>query len=63
MPSGRLVQATANGIEQRAGDRGFALMHVGARDVTHTVSAQGTMGASYLDGSTGYVTMTKVYVE
>lgn len=58
-----MVQATANGIEQRAGDQGFALMHVGARDVTHSVGAQGTMGASYLDASTGYVTMTKVYVE
>ena len=36
---------------------------VGAGSVTYTVSAQGTMGARYTDPETGYVTMTKVYVE
>jgi len=27
------------------------------------VNAQGTMGASYVDPQTGYVTMTKVYAQ
>jgi hypothetical protein len=60
-----VVQAMDYGIERRAGDRGFALMHknVKVKDVAYTVGAQGTMGASYVDPSTGYVTMTKVYVE
>ena len=58
-----LVQTTADGIQRRAGDRGFALMHEDASDVIYTVGAQGTMGASYVDPNTGYVTMTKVYVE
>lgn len=60
-----VVQVMESGIERRAGDRGFALMHkdVKVQDVTYTVGAQGTMGANYVDPSTGYVTMTKVYVE
>ena len=60
-----VVQAVDYGIERRAGDLGFALMHkdVKVKDVTYTVGAQGTMGASYVDPSTGFVTMTKVYVE
>ena len=60
-----MVLATANGIQRRSGDQAFGLMHsgVGASSVTYTVSAQGTMGARYTDPETGYVTMTKVYVE
>jgi hypothetical protein len=58
-----MAQATANGIQRRSGDQGFGLMHSGASSVTYTVSAQGTMGARYTDPETGYVTMTKVYVE
>ena len=60
-----VVQVVDYGIERRAGDLGFALMHknVKVKDVAYSVGAQGTMGASYVDPSTGYVTMTKVYVE
>jgi hypothetical protein len=58
-----VAQTTEDGIETRAGDRGFALMHKDAGAVTYTVGTQGTLGASYVDPHTGYVTMTKVYVE
>jgi len=60
-----MVQAVSHGIQRRAGDQGFGLMHAGVRDVDviKTVSAQGTMGARYMDPQTGLVTMTKVYVE
>jgi hypothetical protein len=60
-----VVQATRNGIERRAGDQGFALMHGGVKveNVTYSVGAQGTMGASYVDPQTNLVTVTKVYVE
>ncbi len=58
-----MAQATEDGIQRRSGDQGFGLMHSGASSVTYTVSAQGTMGARYTDPETGYVTMTKVYVE
>ena len=58
-----MVQATDNGIQRRSGDRAFGLMHSGARNVTYTVGAQGTLGARYVDPETGAMTMTKVYVE
>ena len=58
-----MVQATENGIQSRSGDQAFGLMHSGASSVTYTVGAQGTLGARYTDPETGYVTMTKVYVE
>ena len=59
------LRATSNGIEMRSGDQGFGLMHAGVRvdDVVHTVNAQGTMGASYVDPQTGYVTVTRVYAQ
>jgi anti-sigma factor RsiW len=58
-----IAQITQDGIQTRAGNQGFALIHTNAHGVTHTVGAEGTMGASYVDPSTGYVTMTKVYAE
>jgi hypothetical protein len=61
--TGTVAEAIDNGIQMRAGDQGFGLMHAGARSVINTVSAQGTMGARYVDPQTDLVTMTKVYVE
>ena len=60
-----VVQATGDGVERRAGDQSFALMHAGVtvEDVTYSVSAQGTMGATLRRPETDLVTMTKVYVE
>jgi anti-sigma factor RsiW len=58
-----VAQPTAYGIQSRSGDQAFGLMHSGARSVTYTVGAQGTLGARYTDPETGNVTMTKVYVE
>jgi len=58
-----IAQAVDNGIQMRAGEQGFGLMHAGARGVINTVSAGGTLGARYVDPQSGYVTMTKVYVE
>jgi hypothetical protein len=60
-----VVQVTGDGVERRSGDHGFALMHAGVevKDVTYSVGAQGTMGASFVDPETKLVTMTKVYVE
>ena len=59
-----MVQSTQFGVEARTGDQSFALVHGSkVQDVTYSVGAQGTMGASYVDPSTNLVTMTKVYVE
>jgi len=58
-----VVQATSQGIQRRSGDQGFVLMNAGARDVTYSVSAKGSVGARYMDQETDQVTMTQVYVE
>jgi hypothetical protein len=60
--TGPIAQATADGIQMRAGDQGFSLMHNGANGVINTVSTR-DIGARYMDPQTGLVTMTKVYVE
>jgi len=58
-----MAQATRNGIQMRAGDQGFGLMHAGDLQVFNTASAGADIGARYVDPQTGYVTMTKVYVQ
>jgi len=58
-----VVQLTAQGIQRRSGDQGFALLHGRAQSVTYSVSATGSLGARYMDPETDQVTMTKVYVE
>jgi hypothetical protein len=58
-----MAQATKNGIQMRSGDQGFGLMHAGALEVFNTASAGADIGARYVDPQTGYVTMTKVYVQ
>jgi hypothetical protein len=63
MAANPMAQATRNGIQLRTGDQGFSLMHAGARDVINTASAGATIGARYVDPQTGYVTMTKLYVQ
>jgi hypothetical protein len=60
---GPLVQATVNGIQVRDGRSAFRLMNTGARFVTYSASADGSMGARYVDPETGYVTINNVYVE
>jgi len=62
-PEGPLVQATENGIQVRAGDSAFRLMNAGAKAVTYSASADGSMGARYVDPQTGYVTINNVYVQ
>jgi hypothetical protein len=60
---GPLVQATENGIQVRAGGSAFRLMNAGAKSVTYSAGADGSMGARYVDPETGYVTINNVYVE
>lgn len=60
---GPLVQATENGIQVRVGGSAFRLMNTGAKSVTYSASADGSMGARYVDPKTGYVTINNVYVE
>ena len=52
---GVVVGASANGIELKQGGQTFGLLHDGARDVTYSAGAQGSVGARYVDSNTGYV--------
>lgn len=52
-----------NGIEAVGDGGAFRLMNTGAAGVTFSVSAQGSMGARYVDPKTGYVTINNVYAE
>jgi hypothetical protein len=58
---GTLIEATSGGIELRQGDRMLSLRQPGAGAVTYAVNAQGTIGARYVDGDTGQVTIHNVY--
>ena len=56
-----VLQLTAQGIQRRSGDQGFALLHGRAQSVTYTVSAKGSLGARYMDPETDQVTIQRVY--
>jgi hypothetical protein len=59
---GVVVQSTKDGIQVRDGGRALQLRN-GAKDVTYSVGAQGSMRARYVDPETGYVTINNVYAE
>ncbi len=58
-----VLKHTANAIQIGHGDHAFRLMNTGAKNVTFSVNAQGSMGARYVDPDTGYVTINSVYAE
>jgi hypothetical protein len=60
---GVVVQATRNGIQVKEGGQALGLMNAGARNVTYSVGAQGSMRARYEDPETGLVTINDVYAE
>ncbi len=60
---GTVVQATADGIELKQGDRMLSLRHPGQGEVTYSVNAQGTIRAGYVDPDTGQVTINNVYAQ
>jgi hypothetical protein len=56
------LQATGYGVELRNGDQAFVLKN-GSQEVTYTTGAQGSIGARFVDRSSGYVTINTVYVQ
>ena len=62
-PEGIVLEATSQGIELRQGEGVLALRNPPASTVTYSVSAEGTLGARYVDSETGYVTIAHVYAE
>ncbi len=60
-----VVQSTREGIQVLDGERGLQLLHTGVKEqnVIHSVGAQGSMRARYVDPDTGNVTINNVYAE
>ena len=58
-----VLQATGSGIELRKGTESFALMDRQDARTDQTVSAQGAIERSYVNGETGSVTITNVYLQ
>jgi len=61
---GIVAEATPGGagIQLREGGQSLRLLHSGARNVTYTAGAQGSMEARYVDRETGYITVNKLDV-
>ncbi|MEO7650332.1 MAG: hypothetical protein ABIZ80_07675 [Bryobacteraceae bacterium] len=51
---------SGNGIEMKQGGRAVGLRSGRAIDITYSASAQGAVGARYVDADTGYVTIINV---
>lgn len=62
-PRGVVVESTGEGIRVGDGGQSMGLLHAGARNVTYTVSAKGSMEDRYVDPNTGYVTVNDVDVQ
>ena len=58
-----VVESTGKGPQVRTGSGSMTLMNSGDVAADQTVTSQGAIRASYVDGSTGTVTITSVYVE
>lgn len=59
--NGTIVQTTSKGIAVRAQGAMLTLLHPDAADVTVSVNGTASVGARYVDGETGQVTITNVY--
>jgi anti-sigma factor RsiW len=57
------LHATRFGVEVRNGDQAFVLKNGPGVEVTYSAGAQGSIGARFVDRSTGYVTINTVYVQ
>jgi anti-sigma factor RsiW len=58
-----VLESTGSGIAVRTDSGSMTLLNHGDVVADQTVSAQGAIRASYVDGDTGTVTITSVYVE
>jgi hypothetical protein len=58
-----VVQSTGAGVEVSTGKGSMTLLNHGDDAGDQTVTSEGAIRASYVDGNTGTVTVTSVYVE
>ena len=61
--SGVVVSNTADGIQMSDGGQSLSLMNSGADSAIYSVSAQGNMGARYVDPKTGVMTVNTLYAQ
>lgn len=60
---GSVVEASAEGVELRENGVAVSIPQAASRPVAVTVSAPGSASARYVDGDTGQMTITSVYVQ
>jgi hypothetical protein len=58
-----VLQSTISGVEFRTGTNSLTLLNHRGNATNQTVSAQGDIAARYIDGETGSVTITNVYLQ
>lgn len=58
-----VVESTGAGVEVRTDTGSMTLLNHGSEAGNQTVTSDGAIRASYVDGNTGTVTVTSVYVE
>jgi hypothetical protein len=61
--AGPVARSTTSGIELRKGSHSLIFLNHEGSPADQTVSAQGEIRARYVDGETGSVTITNVYLE
>jgi hypothetical protein len=61
--AGPVLQSSGSGIEFRTGHHSLTLLNRRGVAADQTVSAQGRIGARYIDGETGAVTINNVYLQ
>jgi hypothetical protein len=61
--AGPVARSTTSGIELRKGSHSLIFLNHEGSPADQTVSAQGEIRARYVDGETGSVTITDVYLE
>jgi hypothetical protein len=57
------LQLTGSGVEFRTGKNSLTLLNHHGNATNQTVSARGDIGARYIDGETGSVTINNVYLQ
>jgi hypothetical protein len=58
-----VLESTGSGLELRSGANSLTILNRSGAAAGQTVSAQGEIGARYIDGETGAVTINNVYLE
>ena len=58
-----VLQVTGSGVEIRSGTNSLTLLNHHGSATNQTVSARGDIGARYIDGETGSVTINNVYLQ